>query len=52
MAQSDLNLALYPGLGWELQLMGQASAATPEPDQQPAAGTDAGAAAPSEPASE
>ncbi len=64
MAQSDLNLALYPGIGWELQLMGRASAAEPSPapvaapgaapgpDQQPAAGAGAGAVAPSEPASE
>jgi hypothetical protein len=68
MAQSDLNLALYPGIGWELQLIGRASApepspapviapeAAPGPDQQPAAGAaagaGAGAAAPSEPANE
>ncbi len=64
MAQSDLNLALYPGIGWELQLIGRASApepspapaaapvAAPGPDQQPTVGTGAGAAAPSEPASE
>ena len=57
MAQSDLNLALYPGIGWELQLIGGASAvAAPGPDQQPAAGADSGADsgadAPSEPASE
>ena len=53
MAQSDLNLALYPGIGWELQLIGRASAvAAPGPDQQPAAGADSGADAPSEPASE
>ncbi len=53
MAQSDLNLALYPGIGWELQLIGRASAvAAPGPDRQPAAGADSGADAPSEPASE
>jgi hypothetical protein len=37
MAQSDLNLSLLPGTGWELQLAGAESAAEPAPVTAPAA---------------
>ncbi len=50
MAQSDLNLALYPGTGWELQRIGAAIAAEPETLPMPAAA--AGAPTSSEPAPE
>ncbi len=35
MAQSDLGLALQPGIGWELQLLGRARAAEPTPVSAP-----------------
>jgi hypothetical protein len=35
MAQSDLALALYPGIGWELRLGGGAAPAGPIPVAAP-----------------